>query len=322
MKSTNQSDDVQLESLIGPNDRTSLDSDPKNTIKLSKSLTVWEMVGINAFWFGYNFYWFVMSIVVVPKQIEQIVGSDKKGGGLAVISFFAGVLNLFLAVIFGALNDRYASRLGKRRIFIVIGSVTLSASLFLMSGSFSLEFYGFGYICMTLSAIIASVPFNGLIADVSPPAQKGRISAVMGSLALAGNLAGAISGVFIETLGITGMYGLLIGILGTTCYITVVSCVEESSENLKSLPPINWKQFAKDLVKPLITHRDFRLVFVSRFLFQLGIATVQQFLQYWIGDCVETDIPADQAVSMALIPLLVLAPITSMFIPHKKRKIV
>ncbi|ORY50752.1 hypothetical protein BCR33DRAFT_656540 [Rhizoclosmatium globosum] len=118
------------------------------------------------------------------------------------------------------------------------------------------------------------------------------------------------------------MYGLLIGILGTTCYITVVSCVEESSENLKSLPPINWKQFAKDLVKPLITHRDFRLVFVSRFLFQLGIATVQQFLQYWIGDCVETDIPAYQAVSMALIPLLVLAPISSMFIPHKKRKIV
>ncbi|KAI8613529.1 major facilitator superfamily domain-containing protein [Chytriomyces sp. MP71] len=77
------------------------------------------------------------------------------------------------------------------------------------------------------------------------------------------------------------------------------------------------------MIKPLVDHRDFRLVFLSRFFFQLGIATVNQFLQYWIGDCVQTNgMPATQAVSMALIPLLVLAPISAVLIPKKKRKIV
>ncbi|KAI9335319.1 major facilitator superfamily domain-containing protein [Obelidium mucronatum] len=111
-------------------------------------------------------------------------------------------------------------------------------------------------------------------------------------------------------------------VLAISCYVTVVSCAEESSEHLTLLPPIDWKLFAKDLVKPLIYHRDFRLVFLSRFLFQLGIATVNQFLQYWIGDCVETNLPSDQAVSMALVPLLILAPIASIFIPQKRRKVV
>ncbi|KAI9355385.1 major facilitator superfamily domain-containing protein [Zopfochytrium polystomum] len=92
--------------------------------------------------------------------------------------------------------------------------------------------------------------------------------------------------------------------------------------HLIGLAPIDWPTFLRDLVRPLWTHVDFRLVFFSRFLFQLGIATVQQFLQYWIGDCVSITIPAPQAVSYALMPLLILSPIGAMCIPAKKRKIV
>ncbi|KAJ3406947.1 hypothetical protein CcCBS67573_g03197 [Chytriomyces confervae] len=319
---TNPSD-VQMERLIQRD--TVQEDDLKYEGKPSKApptLSVFKMVCVNAFWFGYQVYWFIMSIVVVPKQIEIISGSGNKGSGLAVISFYAGILNLFLAVIFGALNDRHASVYGKRRIFIVIGTVSLSTSLLLLSSEYSLAFYGVGYCAMTLSAIICSVPFNGLIADITPPEQKGTMSAIMGSMSLAGSLAGAVVGVFVETLGIVGIYIVLVAILATTCFVTIVSCEERSTLHLQSLEPIQWKRFFKDLVAPLLENRDFRLVFISRFLFQLGIATVNQFLQYWIGDCVNTTMPSTEAVSLALIPLLVLAPIAAMFIPKKKRKVV
>ncbi|KAJ3234582.1 hypothetical protein HDU81_001310 [Chytriomyces hyalinus] len=342
---TNPSD-VQMERLI-ERDTVQEENDEKyegKPIKVPPTLSVFKMVCVNAFWFGYQVYWFIMSIVVVPKQIEIISGSGNKGSGLAVMSFYAGILNLFLAVIFGALNDRHASVYGKRRIFIVLGTVSLSASLLLLSSGYSLAFYGVGYCAMTLSAIICSVPFkyvsacfrfeclgayptidrgySGLIADITPPEQKGTMSAVMGCMSLAGSLAGAVVGVFVETLGVIGIYIVVVAILATTCLITIVSCEEQSTLHLRNLEPMQWKRFFKDLIAPLLENRDFRLVFVSRFLFQLGIATVNQFLQYWIGDCVNTTMPSTEAVSLALIPLLVLAPIAAIFIPKKKRKIV
>ncbi|KAJ3406945.1 hypothetical protein HDU80_010005 [Chytriomyces hyalinus] len=287
------------------------------------TLSVQRMVLVNAFWFGYQVYWFIMSIVVVPKQIEIISGSGNKGSGLAVISFYAGILNLFLAVIFGALYDRHASVYGKRRTFIVIGTVSLSTSLLLLSSEYSLAFYGVGYCAMTLSAIICSVSFNGLIADITPPEQKGTMSTIMVSMSLAGCLVGAVVGAFVETLGIVGIYTALVAILATTCFVTVRCCEDERRTlHLRSLEPIQQKRFFKDLVEPLLENRDFRRVFISRFLFQLGIATVSQFLQFWISDCVNTTMPSAEAVSLALIPLLVLAPIAAVFIPKMNRKVV
>ncbi|KAI8818301.1 uncharacterized protein EV422DRAFT_551241 [Fimicolochytrium jonesii] len=75
------------------------------------------------------------------------------------------------------------------------------------------------------------------------------------------------------------------------------------------------------LVKPLWTHRDFALVFASRFLFQLGIGTIQQFMQYFIQDCVPTTLPPTRAVSLALLPLLLTSPLTALLttsLPLKK----
>ncbi|KAI9094329.1 major facilitator superfamily domain-containing protein [Phlyctochytrium arcticum] len=86
-------------------------------------------------------------------------------------------------------------------------------------------------------------------------------------------------------------------------------------------PPIQWRPFLISLVRPLWVDRDFRLVFMSRFVFQLGIATIQQFMQYWIKDSVETAMPATRAVSLALLPLLGISPISALLIPSRRRKI-
>ena len=115
----------------------------------------------------------------------------------------------------------------------------------------------------------------------------------------------------------------MMSVLTSCTCITVFAVNETSSLHLSTLPPINWSPFLKALIRPLLDHRDFRLVFFSRFLYQLGIATVQQFLQYWISDCVSIgSMPSTQAVSYALLPLLILSPVGAACIPAKKRKVV
>ncbi|KAJ3102229.1 hypothetical protein HDU96_009711 [Phlyctochytrium bullatum] len=287
-------------------------------------------------WAIYQVYWFLIAIVIVPKQIEEIMGDTDKGKGLSLISLIAGALTLFLAVILGALNDRFASRYGRRRPWMVIGAFMMCASLMLLSGESDLLSYTVGYLVMTISTVVASVPFNGLLADVTPPDQKGAVSAIMGFLNLSGYLCGAIIGTVAGSAGASGaeahahsprfdtsgLYAVMSALVLFSAAVTVLSTRESSSLHLRhTLAPIRWGPFLADMVMPLYTNRDFRLVFVSRFLFQLGIATVQQFL-HWIGDCVSTSMPSTQAVSIALVPLLVLSPIGALFIPAKRRKIV
>uniref|UniRef100_A0A1I8GZ71 MFS domain-containing protein n=1 Tax=Macrostomum lignano TaxID=282301 RepID=A0A1I8GZ71_9PLAT len=121
-------------------------------------------------------------------------------------------------------------------------------------------------------------------------------SGVMGGMILLGNISGAAVGLFLSTLGVLGIYGVVICILIPCIAITVFSTDE---------PP------TKDNHEPI--KHDFRWVFITRFLMQQGLSTTVGFLEYWLGDMVNLPHcwnPA-KGVSLLLIPLLCTAALSS-----------
>uniref|UniRef100_A0A1I8FCV9 AA_permease domain-containing protein n=1 Tax=Macrostomum lignano TaxID=282301 RepID=A0A1I8FCV9_9PLAT len=119
---------------------------------------------------------------------------------------------------------------------------------------------------------------------------NGLSSGVMGGMILLGNISGAALGLFINNLGVLGLYGVVICILIPCIAITVFS-VEE--------PP------TKDTHPPINTTRT-SMGFYYSFPDAQGLSTVVGFLEYWLGDMV--NLPncwnAAKGVSMLLIPLL------------------
>ena len=296
----------------------------ETVIESQELLSLIQILTLNLFWFGYQFFWFLVLIVLLPKQIKDIMGDDLKGTGMSIVSLVSGAFNLFLAVIFGALNDRFNSKWGKRRPWMVVGSLGMCVFLYGLWPFDAIWVYTLGYLGLTISSILSSVPFNGFVADVTPLTQKGTVSAIMGSMNLAGYLAAAIVGAFVEDLGYPYVYLLMSLILISSTLWTIFSVPEPKKHMTESqLQPIHWPSFFRDLVRPLYMHRNFRLVFMGRFLAQLGISTVQQFLQYWIEDCIkDSGMSATRSVSLAMIPLLTISPIAALFIPKTRRKIV
>ncbi|KAI8925498.1 major facilitator superfamily domain-containing protein [Entophlyctis helioformis] len=303
-------------------------------------LSLTQMVLLTSFWLGFQFFWFLQSIVLLPSQILSIMGPDAKGTGLAVVSLSSGLLYMLVSPPIGAINDRFVSRAGRRMPYIVGGTLAMAVSLFSLWGSMPLWEYTLGYLVLNLASAVASVPFNALLADVTPADQNGRVSAVMGAANLSGYLLGALAGVFVQSLDHSQVYAVMIlvlcGFMAPTALYTreppphykrrsSASALADVDGDLMATPqpgPIRWTEFAKDMLRPLWTHRDFCLVFVSRLLYQLGIATVQQFLQYWIQDCVVTDLSPTRAVSIGLLPNLLLAPLAATLIPKHHRKVV
>eukprot|EP00842_Homolaphlyctis_polyrhiza_P001128 jgi/Hompol1/2015/HPOL_001212-RA len=290
-------------------------------------LSILQMLLINGFWFGYQMLWFVVTVVTLPEQVLSIVGPDHKGSGLAIVSLTSGIVFIVLSPICGTLNDRFGSQLGRRVPFVVAGTLGMCAFLFTMWSNESLAAYSVGYNGMCIASIVCSVPFNGLIADITPAQQNGRMSSVMGAVNLSAYLVGSTIGIFVQSLTETQLYLVMSSIFIAFTIPTAIYTREPAHHYIQpstelATPAVTWKQFIGDMIKPLWTHRNFRLVFISRLLFQLGIATIQQYLQYWIQDCIATDLSPSRAVSIGFIPNMLLAPITALMIPQTHRKIV
>ncbi|TPX47282.1 hypothetical protein SeMB42_g03384 [Synchytrium endobioticum] len=289
---------------------------------IKNELTLYTMVKLNAFHFGYHFSNFLVGTVIVPEQIVQIVGNDAKGTGLSTVTLVSGIFNLFVAVVFGALNDRSTSVYGRRRPSIVAGTLMLCISLFFLWGDHSLAFYTIAYVFLTFSIIVATTPYQALISDVTHGTKnQGMISSLMGAATIVGYLFGAIVGTFYDRLGTTTTYVIISLVVCTCCMITCSSVTEKPVSKVVH-QPIIWRTFLHELLQPLLMHHNFRRVVLQRFICYMGSTTIQSFLQYALADCIvlPAGLTPQTAVSVALIPLLALAPISALLMPKRKRK--
>eukprot|EP00117_Sycon_ciliatum_P015960 scpid53674/ scgid15594/ len=169
------------------------------------------------------------------------------------------------------------------------------------------------YLVLLFGYTMVATTYNGLIADVTHYSVRGFSSGVMGLMMLIGNLGGAALGVVAEKLHVAGTYGVVAFVFFTAVMTTVFSVDElDVPCKRKGTPVFDIKDIFLGYIKPLFEH-DFRWVFVTRFLMQMGIATTMGFLEYWFDDIVHLPgcITALQAVSIALLPLLLVAAICS-----------
>jgi len=178
------------------------------------------------------------------------------------------------------------------------------------------------YLCVMACYAMIGVPYNGLIADQTPPSQRGFSSGVMGAMTLCGNVFGAVIGFFFNKMGVVPVYTMISVLYFSCVMITVLSCHENPSYAPKK--PLDANSIFGAYWAPLKEH-DFRWVFFTRFLMQQGVATVVGFLEYWLGDMVL--LPGcwtpEKAVAIILLPLLLSAAVFSVvggFLSDKLRR--
>src|SRR5260221_10701101 len=97
------------------------------------------LVAISIFWFAINFHWAALPLLIIPSQVFGLLLRQAPGATLADQANWAGGANLALATalvsapglvvallsnpFFGLLSDRTRSRFGRRRPYIVIGTL-------------------------------------------------------------------------------------------------------------------------------------------------------------------------------------------------------
>ena len=151
-------------------------------------LVGFAFLAICAFWQMYD--------NLVPKILTETFGVGESISGVIMAS--DNVLALFLLPLFGGLSDKCTSRLGRRRPFILFGTLTAVALMMilpLLTDSFHAAPATWKTVCfvVALGALLVTMgtyrsPAVALMPDVTPKPLRSKANAII-------NLMGAIGGI-------------------------------------------------------------------------------------------------------------------------------
>ncbi|HEY3416158.1 MAG TPA: MFS transporter [Armatimonadota bacterium] len=251
-------------------------------------MTTWQQASLSLYWFATSAHWTAILITLLPLQAERIGGGAHKGTTLGAIMLVGALVSMVVAPLFGAWSDRIRTPWGRRRPFLVAGTIGNVLGLLMLAAlpavPSALIPYVLVFMWIELFNNLATAPYSAFIPDVVPAEQRGSASGWMGLMTMLGNFLGGIMGLLLAFLGgIPGAYIALavimvLGMLGTV--LTV-----REPDPVATPPPFRLEEYFSGLAAPFRS-RDFLWVFLTRFLVMLGIFTVQEFLQYYMKDVV------------------------------------
>ena len=168
----------------------------------------------NIYFLGLSTMSQTLSPLVYPLLVQQFVGEEAKGTFFGTLRLWSLMVALLAQAFWGILSDRTTLRWGRRRPYILGGTIVDLIFIALIGFSFGLSGWtGFGFlfviaILLQISSNAAQAAQQAVIPDLVPENQRGRFSAIkavfevplpvilvaftVGKMVAAGNLAGAL----------------------------------------------------------------------------------------------------------------------------------
>jgi len=210
-------------------------------------------------WYDYitvNVYWLGLTMVsqsnglIVPLLVQRFVGPEQQGTAFGRLRLYTLMVALLVQALMGMLSDRSTLRWGRRRPFILVGTL-LNMACMIAIGASPGYWLLFGAVVLSqIASNIAHGAEQGLIPDLVPEDRRGRFSGVKSIMEL---LPVIIVALTVGKLVAAGQMwaGILvaIGILFLSMAITMF--VRE--EPLRESPgPLDWEPFGRLVAMTLV----------------------------------------------------------------------
>jgi MFS family permease len=161
------------------------------------------LLAISIFWFALNFHWTTLLIVVVPSQVQALLYAPmghnaalvaaNKGTALAAVEAPGALIALVTNPFFGLLSDRTNTRWGRRKPYILAGTLVNLAGLLGMALAPNILFLAGALMLVQFANNAAAAPFHALLPDLVPQEQRGTASGFMGLGQMLGSVGGALA---------------------------------------------------------------------------------------------------------------------------------
>ena len=203
-----------------------------------------------------NIYWLGLTMVsqsnglIVPLLVQKFVGPEQQGTAFGRLRLYTLMVALLAQALMGMLSDRSTMRWGRRRPFILVGTLLNMACMIAIGASPSYWFLFGAVVLSQIASNIAHSAEQGLIPDLVSEEHRGRFSGVKSIMEL---LPVIIVALTVGKLIAAGQMwaGILVatGVLFLSMAITMFVREEPLSERPG---PLDWEPFGRLVAMTLV----------------------------------------------------------------------
>lgn len=209
-----------------------------------------DYVTINIYYFALTARSQTISPLVVPLLVQQFVGEEAKGSAVGTIRLWALMAAVLVQALMGMLSDRSTHSWGRRRPFILAGSIGELIVFTLIGFTAGLEgMRGYWvlfalYIFSMIASNTAHAATQSLIPDLVPEEMRGRFSGVKALLELPIPLifVSFVMGRLISRGNLWGALAVLMAVMAV-CTVIVMFVPEKRLERRPF--PLEWPPFLR-----------------------------------------------------------------------------
>ncbi len=266
-----------------------------------------DYIKITIFGLALTALWSSLHTIILPLRLLDFVAESEKSTYLSILVGTGLLLAVVVQPIAGAISDRSGFGWGRRRPYLLLG--TMLALVFLPGIGFAghLAIFTIFYCLLQISGNMAQGPYQAFIPDLVPEQRRGLASGVksllemVGGLALVRLIAYFMDRSFVEQGGPWLWYALatLGAILLGTMLVTILMVKERPGAGSPGAPLLStfYESFRIDIK----ANRDFVWFLVSRLLVLMAFSTLQKFALYFLMDVIGVANPAAATANLLIL---------------------
>jgi MFS family permease len=260
-------------------------------------------------WFGFWMANLVPIQLVLPDQFDALDHAHKVRD-FGLVSGLTGLAALITLPLFGALCDRTRSRFGRRRVWIVAGTLVFVVGLLATGPQSTWWAVGLAWLVATLGINMATAGLSAVIADEVPDHQRGTISAALYGPQAVGLLVGIAVVTALNNEGVWAYAFLALALVLCAAPFVAryrdVATVDsvDSVDSVGAVAPLSLRSIVDGMWLNPRANPDFAWAFAGRLLVNLGNAFGTTYLLYFLQDDLKVAHPEDSLVVLTLIYLV------------------
>ncbi len=194
--------------------------------------------------------------LVTPLLVEQFVGETQKATYYGTFRLFTLMVALLAQALMGILSDRSKISWGRRRPFILIGTLVAAILTILIGFTARIETMAGFWLLLAIGLVqpifanMAQAAEQGIIPDLVPDEKRGRFSGVKALFEIPLPLI-VVALVVSRLISHNNMWGALFVAIGVLIIVMLLTMLVPE-KRITEVPPINWQPFIRLIVMTLL----------------------------------------------------------------------
>ena len=278
-------------------------------VRPAAALPLGHLVRISLYWLGLTAIDGAVGLFIQNRVNFGAFAADplEVGRILFLLSIPVAVISILIQPTVGSISDYTVSRWGRRKPYIVIGSLLDVVFLAGIATSNSILMLGAFAALLSVSTNIARGPFQGYVPDLVPEKQVGLASAMVGLMQILGNVTGFVLVTASVLLGRIELAIFAVALVELLTMAAVVARVGEGQppkpRNGKSWGTIAREVWGTDVLK----ERSYVWLLASRFFFLMGGAVLVNLIITYLKQTHGMSEDAANSTNLVMLVTIVVA---------------